>query len=401
MKIQKLTNIISRASKKLSRILTPYFTPSKKKKYERTLLPILKKKNILIVIETTFGWSSIMRQRPQQIALGMGEGVTVVYHSAKDKYENPEKLEMLRDGVYLSNLDLYRKFILKDAASELSDIKKILIVYSTDVVSLSIVEKYRAAGFEVIYEYVDNIDSMLAPQRVYEKQLAKREWVISNGIKTVCTATSLYDSVSKKTPSVLVTNGCDREHFSNAEKKVPRDMAPYFKKDGRWAVGYYGAMAEWLDYSLLKRIADDGRYDVFLLGTSYDSSLEKSGILSSERVHFLGKKSYEELPVYSSNFDAALIPFKKCPLTDATSPVKLFEYMAAGIPVVSCDIAECRKYQSVLCAADADEFMTCLLSAVEKKNDEKYMEMLRRDAEANTWESKCREILAFALSCEK
>ena len=81
------------------------------------------------------------------------------------------------------------------------------------------------------------------------------------------------------------------------------------------------------------------------------------GILDLPRVHFLGAKPYAELPRYARFYDVAILPFAVNEITESVSPVKIFEYMAAGKPVVTTGLPECRKYRSCLIADTPDDFV--------------------------------------------
>lgn len=80
-------------------------------------------------------------------------------------------------------------------------------------------------------------------------------------------------------------------------------------------------------------------------------------------------------------------------ITKATSPVKLFEYMALNKPIVTTDMDECRKYESVLIGHDHQEFLKQLDRAIQLKDDEAYKALLDREALENTWEEKAKSIL--------
>ena len=110
-------------------------------------------------------------------------------------------------------------------------------------------------------------------------------------------------------------------------------------------------------------------------------------------VHYLGEKRYEELPRYLANFDAAVIPFLVNEITHAVSPLKLFEYMAGGKPVVSTGIFECRKYEGVLIAENEAEFAGRLDEAIGLGEDDNYKAALRNCDWANSWEAQAGKIL--------
>ncbi len=380
--------MIKRIINKAKRTVIPYITTDKKGKFSSLSINFSKFKR-LIVLESTFGWDGIMMQRPQQIAASFDESTLVLYHSSKDKYETGLYCKKIRENLYVLNLDVYRNVLINNTA----DVKeKYLIVYSTDPTPISTVRKYTDNGYFPIYEYVDDLSPELCSKRVYKKLLLKHDYMLTNNVHTVCTATRLYNSVKDKTPAVLVTNGCDYDHFKAAPYAIPEDMD---FKTGKPIVGYYGAVAEWMDYELLRKISKTEKYDIVLLGISYDGSFEQSGLDKLHNVHFLGKKSYDILPSYAANFDVCTIPFVCNDLTASTSPVKLFEYMAAEKPIVTTDLAECRKYRSVMCSKTHDEFIENLEKAVFLKNDENYKATLKQDALDNTWFSKCRDILNF------
>ncbi len=382
--------MINRILNKIKRTLLPIMTLNKELKYKSILFDFGKFER-LVVLESTFGWNGIMMQRPQQIASSFDDKTLVLYHSTKDSYTNGLFYKKIKDNLYLINLDIYRKILAVDTSLPKN---KFLIVYSTDPTSLKIIDLYKKNDFNVIYEYVDDLNPALSSKRVYSKLLAKHEYMMENKIKTVCTATRLFDGIKDRTEAVLITNGCDYEHFKAAAHDTPVDMR---FTDNKITVGYYGAVAEWMDYGLLQAIANTGRYRVVLLGISYDGTFERSGLGTNENIYFLGKKDYAVLPSYAAHFDVCIIPFICNELTASTSPVKLFEYMAAEKPIVTTELTECKKYSSVLCASNHDEFIRMLDKAVELSDNEEYKKLLKKEALENTWHSKCKELLDFAI----
>lgn len=379
--------MIKRAIGKAKRLAAPYVTADKKGKFAGIGIPFDSFRRI-VVMETTFGWESIMKQTPQQLALHFGSDTLVLYHSAKDSYGNKEKYFKAKDNLYILNLDLYRKYLFEKTKAYN---EKYLMVFSTDPLPLSRVKTYVKNDFCIIHEYVDDLNPSLCSGPVFGRLKKKFEYMVENGVRTVCTASRLYEGIKDSVPAALITNGCDYEHFKAAYYPVPDDMK---FSSGKPVVGYYGAMASWMDYSLLEKLAECGKYEVVLIGVSYDGTLEKSGILSNDSIHFLGKKSYGDLPGYSSNFDVCIIPFLCNDITKSTSPVKLFEYMAAEKPIVTTDLPECRKYKSVSVAENHNSFLTLVEDAANNTNDEKRAK-LRREALENTWDCKCRAILDF------
>jgi glycosyltransferase involved in cell wall biosynthesis len=108
---------------------------------------------------------------------------------------------------------------------------------------------------------------------------------------------------------------------------------------------------------------------------------------------YLGKKAYGELPAYLAHFDVATIPFVLNPVTHACSPVKLFEYMAAGKPVVATRMREILKYKSVRFAGTATEFVAEIEAALKLRENEDHRALLRAEAEANTWRARAETLV--------
>jgi glycosyltransferase involved in cell wall biosynthesis len=170
-------------------------------------------------------------------------------------------------------------------------------------------------------------------------------------------------------------------------------MAPILEA-GRPVVGYHGALARWFDYSLLGEVAHL-RPDLsfVLVGPDYDNSLKESQLLDHRNVYWLESKPYTEIPSILAYFDIGMIPFRLMDITHATSPLKLFEYMASWKPVVITPMAESMRYEGVLTAGYPEEFSCQLDSALSLRTDRTYLDLLDRIARENTWEIRARQIL--------
>lgn len=217
-------------------------------------------------------------------------------------------------------------------------------------------------------------------------------------IFVVVTAEALKKDVIEKRGNVRLafsSNGVDYAHFHDGcdpNFKCDEEFESILKK-GQPVIGYYGALAKWFDYDLLKKIDQENKYQVVLFGIKYDDSYDKSGADQWKNVHFCGSRPYEILQNYAARMDVLTIPFLINDITKATSPVKLFEYMALNKPIVTTDMDECRKYESVLIGHDHKEFLEQLDKAILLKTDETYKALLDKEALENTWEEKARTIL--------
>ena len=143
----------------------------------------------------------------------------------------------------------------------------------------------------------------------------------------------------------LVTHGVDVAHFRKAcdpTVAVPAEMSAL----ERPILGFFGLIADWVDLDLIRYLAvSRPKWNFVLIGKTTTSTQILNGI---KNIHLLGQKTYDELPMYAKAFDIALLPFAINELTIAANPLKLREYLAAGLPVVSTAIPEAEKLSNIL-----------------------------------------------------
>jgi GT2 family glycosyltransferase len=135
----------------------------------------------------------------------------------------------------------------------------------------------------------------------------------------------------------LVRNATEYEHFAQCPSKVFADA------EGRRILGYYGAIAEWFDPALVRAVAKRHPEALVLL-IGADTAGVGEALADLPNVRFTGEVRYAELPCWLHAFDVCLLPFKVEPLTLATNPVKVYEYLSAGKAVVAVDLPEMRQF---------------------------------------------------------
>lgn len=382
-----------------------------KKKIMSSLCHMLEQEDYdrIVVWRSSFGWEVPLFQRPQHIFMNFAKQRTLVFYEVTKFTDDVERIKKIAPNLYLVNFmnAAYSKVLHE--VIEQRDVPRYLEFYSTDwTLSRKTVEDYMQRGYKVVYEYIDDLSPHLAgtdelPVNVKQKY----DMMIENKeIFTVVTADALWKDVLSKRGNVRLAfsgNGVDYHHFHDEiDERYPlEDDFTNILKMGQPIVGYYGALAKWFDYELIKKVADTGKYQVVLFGIAYDDSMEKAGVAGYPNIHFLGAKSYNILQNYASHIDVLTIPFLINDITRATSPVKLFEYMAMNKPIVTTDMDECRKYKSVLIGHSHDGFMAEIEHALQLRTDASYMNLLNEEALENTWKEKARIIIEMLRTDEK
>jgi len=193
------------------------------------------------------------------------------------------------------------------------------------------------------------------------------------------------------TDPALLGNGVDYELFQrSAAAGVPGDMEGL----GRPVIGYAGAIARWFDFELVGAIA--GRFpeaSVVLIGPVFRNVEAAARRLAEERgnVIFLGEKSYDDLGAYLSSMDVCMIPLVANELRRLADPNKLYEYAAAGRPIVTMAYSEYVESLDglVYVARSRGEFADKIEEALEKGCDS---DALRDFARARSWQSRADEM---------
>lgn len=342
------------------------------------------------------GWNTIWFQRFQHFSLQVAKLGGVALYGGFPPLVDKDLIvykEVMKNLYVFDAMDWWVRRRLFHALENTSQ-PCMMRIQSVDLgTTLDDIQEALQGGFKVIYEYIDEISPEITGP-VPEMIRQRHEAILRNeGIFVVATSDKLYENVRlyRAKNFILSANGVDVEHWQIPKGKPPEDLKPAL--DGNIIVAYHGTLATWIDYDLLRMIADDGRYNLLLIGHQHDNMFAKSRLKEHPRVYYLGGKSYFDLNVYAAYYDIAILPFKKTPMTDAVSPVKIFEYMAARKPIVTTDLHECRKYRSCLVAKDNMEFMQLLHHAQKLTRDPSYLNLLSQEAFENSWENKTREVL--------
>ncbi len=177
------------------------------------------------------------------------------------------------------------------------------------------------------------------------------------------TSASLVESKKKYNPrTFLARHGVDVELFRTAlseSTKVPEEMARLQQP----VLGFYGTIQNWVDLELIAFLAKrHPEWSIALIGKTMT---DISGLSRLGNVHFLGVRPHDSLPMYCKGMTVGIIPQKVTELTIHMNPLKLREYLAAGLPVVCTALPEAREYApNVVVAENYEDFERAAAAAI-------------------------------------
>lgn len=353
------------------------------------------------------GWKMDLFQRPQHISINLSDlGGLVLFRGAFDGVDKnmSTPLHKIKNNLYLIDMD--NKEFFNYLIKQLENVSKpkILHLYSTDNnIQIEEIKKFEKMGFKVLYEYVDEISPDISQREIPEETYKKHEFILKNKkYQIITTADKLYQEVygiRKSKNMISSCNGVDYSHWKidKSQNIIPNDLKEIVESK-KPLIGYYGAIAPWLDYELVEKILKKRpKYQIIFIGQILNSSFDENAFNEYTNFHFLGAKDYYKLNTYANHFDVCMIPFVVNGITESTSPIKLFEYMALNKPIVTTDLVECRKYDSVIIGKNHDDFIEKIDFALQMKKDQNYINLLDNEALENTWKSKTKDILKFFI----
>lgn len=287
------------------------------------------------------------------------------------------------------------KKIIKDHGFE----KPYLWCYSP--VSCDLVDEIPNSG--VIYDCVDRhsaYQGMINPAVVdrMEEELAKKSRQV------FCTAQGLYDTLAEYNPgTALIPNGAAYEIFSQAAEAPLKACGgkPSGEKPKGPVFGFVGMLQECIDYDCIRAVAEaypEGR--VVMIGKSLPG-VDLSPLAACGNIELVGLVPQAELPSYIRDFDVCLNAFREGRLSKDVSPLKFYEYLATGKPIVSTgEPLQVRDFADVVYIAHGREAFVkaCGEALAEKDQDKEAQEKKARRmayGKACSWEERVRQMEAI------
>ncbi len=286
----------------------------------------------------------------------------------KKEYSLPENIKVLNPIMLpFNNISLIRKINTLSVKRTVSNAmlnwnisSPIVIASVTNVADYVTLFDAQAVVYYCVDEYVEwpGADRNLVIE-MEEHLLAVSDLVLA-------TADDLCQKKRRngKLP-VFIPHGVDFEHFNIKRQVSDSELLQNLKPP---IIGFFGAVSEWLDFEMLIYAAKARPEWSFVLLGPIDTNVSiLNGITN---IHLPGKVSYKDLPLHAAAFDIGLIPFVVNELTISVNPLKLIEYLACGLPVVSSALPEVVKFSEfAYIANDKYSFVEAIELALKEDNE--------------------------------
>ena len=344
------------------------------------------------IIDWSFRW-----QRPQQLVSKLADAGHRVFFLKASGFlpPGPRTFEAapLRENVWEITLapplpfDVYGGEIPDATAAwfprMLDDLRRELgVVAAVSIIQIPtwrrVAEDARTRlGWKVVYDCMDEWKSFPG---IRNAMLREEEQLVASADVVAVSGTRLYQKWKKAHP-VLVRNAADFEFFTNA----PREQL--LCDVHRPVIGYFGAIASWFDVELVRYAATERPdYTFVLIGGVFDTNV--AALERLPNVRLLGQQPYAHMPSYLASFDVCMIPFVVDEITAATDPVKFYEYVTLGKPVVATPMPELEAYAGLLSIASTPREFIAKLDAAVGEDDPALAARRIALARENTWAAR-------------
>lgn len=288
------------------------------------------------------------------------------------------------------NDEIYRKYILDLDKKDNYDV--IIITYPS---LYNVIPKKLFHRKIFLYDCMDNYKSF---NNVNKNSILNDEKKLINICNyIVVSSNDLYDNIIKvnsdiKDKTYIINNGVDIKSFNvNSIDKVSDDNL--LKKNNNKKVGYVGTISEWVDLELIKSIALRNKNIEFYFIGPISESLNIDSFKSINNIKFVGSQPYYSIPNIVNSLDICIMPFKKSELVQSVNPVKIYEYLAMGKPVIALKYDETDKFGSLIYTYETEkQFEDCLYKILNRREEKDIINERINFAKKNSWKERVNKL---------
>lgn len=255
--------------------------------------------------------------------------------------------------------------------------------------------KLRSYDFKIIYEIVDNWEEFHKVGQASWFTTAIEKSLVVNANYLTAVSQPLVEKFSALRKDIhLIPNGFDPVLLGNHQNIAKRNF-----REAEIQLGYFGHLTDsWFDWDFLLEVLDLAgqrglNMHVHLIGYG-EPNLEERLANYRDRVHLYGKIPPAELHKYARGWDVAMIPFKSGKLSEAVDPIKIYEYLYFGLPVIVKGITHLKDFPDVSVVTDAEQF----IETISRLRERNQIDRGPSNLVEFTWEQRFSKLLKILES---
>lgn len=350
----------------------------------KTLTDLINAKSYrgILVYPSTVSWEPL--QRPQQLLRAMGKMGYLCFFC--EEYQPQFGMIQVDENVFTISGEQHLLAPLQSFQ---------VIILCTWIMSIPFIN--LLPNCIVWYDIIDRLEIF----SLYDHHMLQKHDVFVNCVDIVSySGRELRSYVINRSDAFYLPNGVVVEDFTNQKPIVIDDQIAILlqtvKSQERPIIGFFGAIAEWLDQDLILKVAQSRPdWEFFFIGRQWTDTSKFNNI---PNLHLTGLVPYRSIPFYAKQFDVAIIPFIVNQMINSVSPIKLFEYAALGLPIVATPFNEIQQYKNLpflFLASDVESFKSAINDALQL-TDMTFKDAARKFADENHWDNRA-EIIDNAL----
>ncbi|EKF41301.1 type 12 methyltransferase [Nitratireductor indicus C115] len=317
--------------------------------------------------------------RQAQALLGRKVPVLFSYHRSRPLDDLPVSAN---PSLIQSPVDVTMQLMEEFATEDLGALRKLFIVSYPYPGIERYIALFRSNGWKIIYDCRDDWEEFakVGMARWFDAEVESR--LVAQVDRTYCVSTPLVAKMQRLAPGsqvALMPNAVETDFLPPDYRHEPQSSPPI--------VGYFGHLSSaWFNWDAFEEIArrlPQYRFEIIGHSAPEDRNLPPN-------VELLGPKPWQELHRYARRWSAAIIPFRIGALSDGVDPIKIYEYLSFGLPVVSFRMPQIRNYPYTVTVETVDAFCNALERACGTVVERGVIDaFLAR----NTWEVRAEELL--------
>lgn len=314
--------------------------------------------------------------------LKINKNLTVIRIRLIPKEDNIKIIKMINTRIfmkYLIWLDKKNKFD---------------IIILTHPIQFEYIPKQFLFKKRLIYDCMDNYACF--PGSIKEKIIQNENTMVNVCDYIVASSNTLYNNLIKYNKNIknkiyIINNGVDIHNFNRNNLDIKNEVK-FFNKNNNIKVCYIGTISKWLDLKLIKNIAIKNKnIDFYLIGP-IDKDTNIGLCDNINNIIFTGIQPYNCIPNILNRIDITVMPFKKNDLIESVNPVKIYEYLAMGKPVIALKYSETEKFKDLIYTYKTEEeFQKLLYKSINETKDNIRIQKKIDFANKNSWLERTNE----------